>query len=72
MKASELVGRRVTVEAPATIANLGAGYDTLGLAVDMKLRVTSEARAGDPGTSPVELRVDGEGAGELPANRSNR
>jgi homoserine kinase len=72
MKASELVGRRVTVEAPATIANLGAGYDTLGLAVDLALRVTIEARAGDPRSSPVELKVDGEGDGELPGDRSNR
>ncbi|HJP87573.1 MAG TPA: homoserine kinase [Candidatus Limnocylindrales bacterium] len=72
MNASELVGRRVAVEAPATIANLGAGYDCLGLAVDLALRVTIEARASDPGSSPVELRVDGEGNGELPGNRSNR
>lgn len=70
--ADSLVGRRVSVEAPATIANLGAGYDTLGLAVDLVLRVTIEARDGDPRSSPVELRVEGEGAGELPGNRSNR
>jgi homoserine kinase len=72
VNASELVGRRVTVEAPATIANLGAGYDTLGLAVDLTLRVTVEARADEPSRSAVQLRVDGEGDGELPADRSNR
>ena len=72
MNASELVWRRVTVEAPATIANLGAGYDTLGLAVTHALRVTVAAREGDPRTSPVELKVEGHGADELPANRSNR
>jgi homoserine kinase len=72
VNASDLVGRRVTVEAPATIANLGAGYDCLGLAVDPALRVSVEARAGDPRSSPVELRVDGEGDGELPGDRSNR
>lgn len=72
MNASQLVGRRVTVEAPATIANLGAGYDTLGLAVDLTLRVTSEARAGNPRAASVELTVEGEGVGELPADRSNR
>jgi homoserine kinase len=70
--AASLVGRRVTVEAPATIANLGAGYDTLGLAVDLVLRVTIEARVLGPGVPDVELAVDGEGAGELPAGRSNR
>jgi homoserine kinase len=70
--AESLVGRRVSVEAPATIANLGAGYDTLGLAVDLALRVTIEARAAAPGTPDVELAVDGEGARELAADRSNR
>ena len=72
MNALDLVGRRVTVEAPATIANLGAGYDCLGLAIDLRLRVTIEARAADAGSPDVELTVDGEGAGELPADRSNR
>ena len=34
MKAEALVGRSVTVAVPATVANLGAGYDVLGLALD--------------------------------------
>jgi homoserine kinase len=72
VNASELIGRRVTLEAPATIANLGAGYDTLGLAVDLTLRVTIEASARDAGSAAVQLSVDGEGDGELSANRSNR
>ena len=29
-----LVGRSVTVSVPATIANLGVGYDVLGMAID--------------------------------------
>lgn len=70
--AETLVGRRVTVEAPATIANLGAGYDTLGLAVDLVLRVTIEARSAAVGAPDVELTIDGEGVGELVADRSNR
>ncbi|MEO8274338.1 MAG: homoserine kinase [Chloroflexota bacterium] len=70
--AATLYGRRVTVEAPATIANLGAGYDTLGLAIDLALRVTIEARALADGTPAVELTIDGEGNGELVADRSNR
>jgi homoserine kinase len=70
--AESLVGHRVSVEAPATIANLGAGYDCLGLAVDLVLRVTIEARATTPHTPDLELMVEGEGAGELPADRSNR
>lgn len=72
IEAASLVGRRVTVEAPATIANLGAGYDTLGLAVDLALRVTIEARAAASGTPDVELAIEGEGLGELPSDRSNR
>ena len=72
MDASTLVGRTVTVEAPATIANLGAGYDCLGLAVDLLLRVTIEARSVAPGQPDVDLSIEGEGAGELPADRSNR
>ena len=72
MAASELIGRRVEVEAPATIANLGAGYDTLGLAVELTLHVAIEAVPLAPGSSSVTLDVRGEGAGELPADRSNR
>jgi homoserine kinase len=72
MDGASLIGRKVTVEAPATIANLGAGYDTLGLAVDLVLRVTIEASVLGPGVSDVELTVDGEGAGELIADRANR
>jgi homoserine kinase len=65
-----IAGRRVVVEVPATIANLGAGYDCLGLAVDLALHVSILARR-DPARS-VELDVRGEGAGELPADASNR
>lgn len=72
INAATLVGRSVTVEAPATIANLGAGYDTLGLAVDLALRVTIEARSAAVGAPDVELTLDGEGVGELLADRSNR
>ena len=65
-----LTGRRVVVEVPATIANLGAGYDCLGLAVDLALHVSILARR-DAARS-VELDVRGEGGGELPADGSNR
>ncbi|HEV2006039.1 MAG TPA: homoserine kinase [Candidatus Limnocylindrales bacterium] len=65
-----ITGRRVVVEVPATIANLGAGYDCLGLAVDLALHVSIEARSDL--ARAVELDVRGEGAGELPADGSNR
>jgi homoserine kinase len=69
---SELIGRSVEVEAPATIANLGAGYDCLGLAIELPLRVTVEATA--PGSDPesIDLTVEGDCIGELPEDRSNR
>jgi homoserine kinase len=67
---AELDGRRITIEVPATAANLGAGYDCVGLALALTNRVEIEAVARpDAG---VELTVEGEGAGELPADRSNR
>ncbi|MGH9053702.1 MAG: homoserine kinase, partial [Acidimicrobiia bacterium] len=54
---------RATV--PASVANLGPGFDCLGLAVDLTNEITVE-----PGTKPaVEIR--GEGAGELPRDASN-
>lgn len=67
-----LVGQPVEVDAPATIANLGAGYDCLGLAVDLPLRVTVEAVAPQAGAEPIDLTVEGDCVGELPADRSNR
>jgi homoserine kinase len=62
-----LVGRRATVEVPATIANLGAGYDCLGLAVDLVLRASVEAIK-----DGVDVTVVGEGRGEIAADRANR
>ncbi len=65
-----VVGRRLVIDVPASTANLGAGYDCLGLALELLNRVTVEAVAGD---GDIELAVTGEGeGGELPATRSNR
>ena len=63
-----LVHRRVVVDVPATSANLGAGFDAVGLALELRNRVSVEARE-VPG---VELSVEGEGHGRLPVNGSNR
>jgi homoserine kinase len=51
----------VTVAVPATSANLGPGFDVLGLALDLVDEVTAEV-------VPEGYRVDvvGEGAGEVP------
>ena len=62
-------GRRIVVEVPATIANLGAGYDCLGLAVGLTLHVTVETGVAGGQT---EVVVEGEGAGEISAGRGNR
>ncbi len=53
--------RAVTVRTPATSANLGPGFDSLGLA--LTLHDTVEARITASGLS---VEVSGEGAGEVP------
>ena len=57
----------VRVKTPATTANLGPGYDCLGLALDVWN--TIEVEVPDGGDSVVE--VTGEGAGELATGRDN-
>lgn len=60
-------GRAVAVKVPATTANLGPGFDTLGLALalydELEVRVREE-----PGAS---VEVHGVGAGEVPTDESN-
>ncbi len=67
---AELDGRRVAVEIPASTANLGAGYDCLGLALGLVNRVEVEVRGWSRGQ--IELSVEGEGVGELTEDRDNR
>ena len=67
---AELDGRRVTVEVPASSANLGAGYDCLGVALALTNRVEVEVRGWSRGE--IELTVDGEGRNELTEDRENR
>jgi homoserine kinase len=52
----------VSVSVPATSANLGPGYDSLGLAIDLRDRVTVEVRQ-RPG---LEITVAGAGEHEVP------
>ncbi|HEX2236203.1 MAG TPA: homoserine kinase [Actinomycetota bacterium] len=54
------------VRVPATVANLGPGFDTLGVAIRMHLEVEIEPRR-----DTVEIMVEGEGAEQLPADDSN-
>jgi homoserine kinase len=56
----------VTVRVPATSANLGPGFDALGLALSLHDEV--EARVTGHG---VNVEVSGEGAGDLPGDESH-
>lgn len=67
---AELDGHRVVVEVPASSANLGAGYDCVGVALAITNRVELEVRDWSGGS--IELTVDGEGRNELTEDRDNR
>ena len=54
------------VRVPATVANLGPGFDALGVAVSMHLEIEIEPRR-----DSVEVFVEGEGAESLPNDDSN-
>ena len=64
---SALTGRSVTVRVPATSANLGPGFDTLGLALSLYDELTVTA-VDEPG---VLVDVHGIGAGEVPTDETN-
>jgi homoserine kinase len=57
----------VQVSVPATSANLGPGYDSLGLALGLRDVLTGEVRA-EPG---FEVVVDGMGAEDVPLDESH-
>lgn len=67
---AELEGRRVVVEVPASTANLGAGFDCLGMALGLTNRIELQVCHACHGE--VDLVVEGEGAGELGSGRDNR
>lgn len=60
------VGKKVSVTVPASSANLGPGFDTLGLAVSLYDTVEVEVVA-----SGLSVEVFGEGQGELPLDGSH-
>ncbi len=57
---------------PATSANLGPGYDCMGLALGWEdvIDVVASPRA-DPGAARVEVQVSGQGADSLPRDASH-
>lgn len=61
------VGRKVSVRVPATSANLGPGFDTLGMALSYYDELEVETVPG----SGALVEVVGEGAGEVPTDSSN-
>lgn len=67
---AELDGRRVTVEVPGSSANLGAGFDCLGVALAITNRIEVEVRGWSRGQ--IELSIEGEGRSELTEDRDNR
>lgn len=63
----QLKADHVEVSVPATSANLGPGFDALGLAIDLRDTITVRALASDT----VRADVTGEGAGEVPTDASH-
>ena len=61
-----MTGRVVDVAVPGSSANLGPGYDCLGVALPLSLRVRVTERPG-----PLEVAVRGEGADTLPHDATN-
>src|SRR5688500_19976208 len=60
---SDVAGLVATV--PATVANLGPGFDAFGMAVALANEVHVDLGG------PASITVEGEGAGELPADGTN-
>lgn len=65
-----LVRSRVTIDTPATTANLGAGFDALAMALDVSNLMTVEVVDGPAGL--LALTVEGEGAGILQPTGDDR
>jgi homoserine kinase len=57
----------VEVSVPATSANLGPGFDSLGLALGLRDVLTGEVRT-EPG---IEITVSGVGSGEVPCDETH-
>ena len=64
---NSVIGRKVTVKVPATSANLGPGFDALGMALSYYDELEVEAVSGQGAT----VEVIGEGQGDVPTDESN-
>src|SRR5918912_464255 len=56
----------VKVRVPATVANLGPGFDSLGVAIGMHLEIEVEPRR-----DSIDVMLEGEGADDLPRDETN-
>ncbi|KAJ0399846.1 hypothetical protein ATCC90586_005388 [Pythium insidiosum] len=62
----------VVVRVPATTANMGPGFDTIGMALDIWTEIAVEILPHDGKSAPrIVLTNEGEGATELPTDESN-
>ena len=61
------LGRSVEVSVPATTANLGPGFDTLGMALTMGDRLSATVVEG----TGITVEVHGVGEGEVPTDETN-
>lgn len=67
MKAPSLTGRSVLVRVPATTANLGPGFDTLGMA----LTIQDQLRVSVTDAPGIRVDVHGVGEGEVSTGADN-
>ena len=56
----------IEVQVPATTANLGPGFDTLGMGLNFYNEVQVKETASD-----LEIEIEGEGSSKLPTNEDN-
>ena len=61
---------RVSVRVPATSANLGSGFDTVGLALDFHDELTLSV-SDDPSNQDVHVYIHGEGEQTLPRDETH-
>lgn len=66
-EANALIGRKVVVKVPATSANLGPGFDTLGMALSFYDELEVEA----VDAPDIQVKVLGEGEGEVSTGEQN-
>ena len=57
--------KKVSIKVPGSTSNLGPGFDTLGLAINLFLKLEAET------SDKLQINVHGEGEKEIPKNNNN-